>query len=144
MRVFTNSTTRKCTYTWHISKLNRRAFCMRMHPYACMRMHAYGLLKCHRGIYCEMFTFLTSIWIFWSWMMYIGRCVPQTRSLGYWCISTMKVSLLKPCCHLWQDSLSFCKSVHWRQDGGWMLLRPYISRTFFEQRKKASMIMFRY
>ena len=32
---------------------NRRAFCM--------RMRQFGLLKCHRGIFCELFTFSTSI-----------------------------------------------------------------------------------
>ena len=32
---------------------NRRAFCM--------RMRQYGLLKCHGGIFCELFTFSTSI-----------------------------------------------------------------------------------
>ena len=26
-----------------------------------MRMHQYGLLKSHRGIFCELFTFTTSI-----------------------------------------------------------------------------------
>ena len=36
-----------------ISGTNRRAFCM--------RMRQYGLLKCHRGIFCELFTFITSI-----------------------------------------------------------------------------------
>ena len=36
-----------------ILRYNRRAFCMRM------RQH--GLLKCHRGIFCELFTFSTSI-----------------------------------------------------------------------------------
>ena len=33
--------------------MNRKAFCM--------RMRQYGLLKCHRGIFCELFTFSTSI-----------------------------------------------------------------------------------
>ena len=32
---------------------NRRAFCM--------RMRQYELLKCHRGIFCELFTFSTRI-----------------------------------------------------------------------------------
>ena len=31
-----------------------------------MRMRRYGLLKCHRGIFCDLFTFGTSICkLFW-------------------------------------------------------------------------------
>ena len=37
---------------------NRRAFCM--------RTRQYGPLKCHRGIFCELFTFTTSICILFS------------------------------------------------------------------------------
>ena len=46
-------------------------------------------------------------------------------------------------CHPWEESLSFRKIVHQRQDGGWMHLRPNISRTFFQQEEKVSMIIFR-
>ena len=35
------------------TRRNRRAFCM--------RMRQNGLLKCHRSIFCELFTFSTSI-----------------------------------------------------------------------------------
>ena len=31
-----------------------------------MRMRQYGLLKCHRGIFCEWFTFSTSIFRLFS------------------------------------------------------------------------------
>ena len=41
-----------CFLLWRAGS-NRRTFCMRM------RQH--GLLKCHRGIFCELFTFSTSI-----------------------------------------------------------------------------------
>ena len=81
--------------------------------------------------------------VFWSWMTYIGCYVPQTCSLRYRGISTMKVNLLSPRCRSWEVSLSFCKTTHRRQGGGWMLLRPNISRTFFEQQEKVSMIIFR-
>ena len=47
-------------------------------------------------------------------------------------------------CRPWEDSLSFLKTVHRRQDGGWILLRPNTSSTFFEQQVKVSMIIFRY
>ena len=52
--------------------------------------------KDHRGIFCELFTFSTSICrlFFWSWMTCIGCYVPQTCSLWYRGISRMKVSLL--------------------------------------------------
>ena len=36
-----------------LSRCNRRAFCT--------GIHRYGLLKCHRGIFCECFTFSTRI-----------------------------------------------------------------------------------
>ena len=81
--------------------------------------------------------------VFWSWMTCIGCYVPQTCSLRYRGISTMKVSLLYLRCRPWEDSLSFRKTVHRRQDGGWMFLPPNISRTFFEQEEKVSMIVFR-
>ena len=48
MRCITLTLTRKKP-TYH----NRRAFCM--------RMRQYGLLKGHRSIFCELFTFSTSI-----------------------------------------------------------------------------------
>ena len=38
--------------------------------------------------------------------------------------------------------LSFRETVHRRQDGGCMLLRPNIPRTFFEQQEKVSVIIF--
>ena len=47
-------TTPTPTPTPSLAKTNMRAFCM--------RMRQYGLLKCHRGIFCELFTFSTSIW----------------------------------------------------------------------------------
>ena len=81
--------------------------------------------------------------VFWRWLTCIGCYVPQTCSLRYRGISTMKVSLLYLRCRPWKDSLSFRKTVHRRQDGGWMFLSPNISRTFFEQEEKVSMIVFR-
>ena len=36
---------------------NRRAFCMRTRQYGLLKCHK----KCHRGIFCELFTFSTSI-----------------------------------------------------------------------------------
>ena len=67
---------------------NRRAFCM--------RMRQYGLLKCHRGIFLWIvyvhYQYLQAV--FWSWMTCIGCYVPQTCSLRYRGICTMKVSLL--------------------------------------------------
>ena len=80
---------------------------------------------------------------FWSWITCIGCYLPQTCSLRYRGITTMKVSLLKPRCRPWQNGLSFRKTVRRRQDGGWMFLPPNISRTFFEQEEKVSMIVFR-
>ena len=61
-----------------------------------MRMRQYALLKCHSGIFCELFTFSTSICRLFSgaeWRV-LGCYVPQTCSLRYRGISTMKVSLL--------------------------------------------------
>ena len=48
----------QCSISYFLSNLNRRAFCM--------RMRQYGLLKCHRGIFCELFTFSTSIFRLFS------------------------------------------------------------------------------
>ena len=81
--------------------------------------------------------------VFWGWMTCIGCYVPQTCSLRCRGISTMKVSLLYLRCRPWEDSLSFRKTVHRRQDGGGMFLSTNISRTFFEQEEKVSMIVFR-
>ena len=81
--------------------------------------------------------------VFWSLMTCIGYYVPQTCSLRCRGISTMKVSLLYLRCRPWEDSLSFRKTVHRRQHGGWMFLSTNISRTFFEQEEKVSMIVFR-
>ena len=67
----------------------RRAFCM--------HMRQYDLLKCHRGIFCELFTFIYYQHLkalFWSWLRYIGSYIPQACSLRYWGISPLKVSLL--------------------------------------------------
>ena len=80
--------------------------------------------------------------VFWSWMTCIGCYVPQTCSLRYRCISTTKISLLLPRCRTWEYSLSFRETVHRRQDGGWMFLRPNTSCTFFEQEEKVSVIIF--
>ena len=68
-------------------------------------------------------------------MTYIGCYVPQTCSLRYRGISTMKVRLLQPRCRPREDSLSFGKRVHRRQDGSGMMLRPYVSHMFFFREK---------
>ena len=125
-----------CSFVLHSVFQNRRAFCMHM----CQ----YGLLKCDRGIFCELFTLIHYRHlqaVFWSWMTHIGSYIPQACSLRYSGISPLKVSVLHYCCP-WEDSLSFRKTVHQRQDAGWMLLWPNISCTFFEQQEKVSMIVF--
>ena len=43
------------------STADRKGTAIRQQEAFCMRMHQYGLLKCPRGIFCELFTFSTSI-----------------------------------------------------------------------------------
>ena len=117
---------------------NRRAFCLHMHQYG--PLNEVPQMRFLWTVYVH-YQHLHAV--FWSWMTYIGCYAPQTCSLRYQGIFTMKVNLLQPRCRPWEDSLSFRKTVHRRQDGGWMFLPPNISRTFFEQEEKVSMIVFR-
>ena len=103
--------------------------------------------SCHRGIFCESFTFTTSICSLFSgaaWRM-LGATSDKRVLYGIeeflrwkWVHCSLAFALA------WKDSLSLRKTVHQRQDGGWMLLQPNISRTIFEQREKLSVIIFRW
>ena len=126
----------------HKGKLrNRRAFCM--------RMHQYGLLKsCWRGTEVFSVNCLRSLLAF-------AGCFLELNDV-YWVLRSTNVffkvsrhfydesEFIQGRCRPWEDSLSFLKTVHRRQDGGWILLRPNTSSTFFEQQVKVSMIIFRY
>ena len=70
---------------------NRRAFCMRMHQYVNMGCWSATEAFSVTIVYVQ-YQHLQAV--FWSWMTCIGCYVPQTCSLRYQGISTMKVSLL--------------------------------------------------
>ena len=111
-------------WAWPVNT-NRRAFCM--------RIHQYGPLKCYRGIFCELFTFTTSICRLFSraeWRI-LGATFHRRVLQGIEVILRWNKVLLYPRYHPWEESLTFRKTVHRRQDGGWMLLQPNISRKFF-------------
>ena len=102
-----------------------------------MRMRQYGLLKCHRGIFCELFTFTTSI------------C--RLFSGAEWRILVLRSTnvFLKVSRHFYDESESIVAfigqsflSENSTSKTRWMLLRPNISLTFFEQQEKVSMIFF--